>query len=172
MKTNRSINAIVLTAVLAVLLSLPSCSSPLPVEGKWTVSTEEEQTGMTLSGTRTYTFTPTGRKNGTVVFSIKGKGIIDGFGEMSFNFSSPGAYTLEKDRILIDNDTTAFAVNTAFHPTSFIGLLSSEHIEEARIELEKSLTPEPTDTLFNVVIKDGKMSLTNKGEKLEFSKSE
>lgn len=121
---NHFTNSFILATVLLASLALSSCTS-LPIEGTWKTEMKEEQTGMTMTGTRTFTFTPDGRKGGTFAETSEGKAVLDGLGEVTFTASFPGTYTIEKDRVLLVNDTTAVKSNVAFHPTSFIGLLGA-----------------------------------------------
>lgn len=159
--------------ILGILLPLIlSCSAPLPVEGTWEQAIEEEQTGLTIAGSQTYTFTPAGKKAGSVVFSAKGKATIDSMGEYNFSTTWPGAYTIVKDMLIVANDTTAVQSNIAFHPTSFLGLLSSGYIQEyEQFFRDEVLKPTPVDTFFNVLIKEGKMTAKLHGETVELSSS-
>lgn len=158
---------------LLVSIVLFSCSRPLKVTGTWETQIEEEDTGMTMTGTQSYIFTPTSKKNGAVVSSLKGKAIIDGLGEFNFKVSVPGAYIIQKDMIVIVNDTTAVESNIAFHPTSFIGLLSSAYMEEIKNEFNNDFAkPSPSDTLNNVVINDNIMTTTSPIETMIYKKIE
>ncbi len=161
-----------ITLSVAVLLIVTSACS-LPVEGTWSSAQSKEQDGGTFDAQMIYSFSPKTGKAGDLQLRLTGKLTIDSLGDINFNFEAPGSYYSKKNTIYIVYDTTRIEANSAFHPTSFWGLLGSGAVNTS--EIEQSLKHDflsEKDTLHNVKIVGKEMKLVRGEESLTFLKEE
>ena len=168
---------ITILAAAVALLAAASCSSPLPVEGTWetdaldheAIAQEEmlEELGDLEFGAY-YTFTPSGKKSGSVITGMKGKFFADEEGSLDFSMSVPGTYSIKDDMIIISNDLNAIESDFVPNPVTPLDeeeLESDDYkilldlLEEKEKELKSGLTPPVRDTLKQVVINDNTMTV-------------